>query len=101
MKNTTIKFQLEDREIDLTLTFSRLLKIKNNNKKKYEEFMKAISNKNFDIIFDSLTVLYVAYLCGLDNLEDALSEDEFMDLCPMDLEIIGNTIAELLNTKKK
>ena len=72
--NTIKKLQLNSgEEVELTLTFARLLKVKNHNKKLYEDFMGALKNKDFDIIFDSAKVLYVAYLCGLnDNMKDAL-----------------------------
>ena len=79
--NTIKKLQLNSgEEVELTLTFARLLKVKNHNKKLYEDFMSALKNKDFDIIFDSAKVLYVAYLCGLnDNMKDALSEEEFLE----------------------
>ena len=101
--NTIKKLQLNSgEEVELTLTFARLLKVKNHNKKLYEDFMGALKNKDFDIIFDSAKVLYVAYLCGLnDNMKDALSEEEFLEELPMDFTLINTIVAELIKTKKK
>ena len=101
--NTIKKLQLNSgEEVELTLTFARLLKVKNHNKKLYEDFMGALKNKDFDIIFDSAKVLYVAYLCGLnDNMKDALSEEEFLEELPMDFTLINTIVAELINPKKK
>ena len=101
--NTIKKLELNScEEVELTLTFARLLKVKNHNKKLYEDFMGALKNKDFDIIFDSAKVLYVAYLCGLnDNMKDALSEEEFLEELPMDFALINTIVAELINPKKK
>ena len=101
--NTIKKLQLNSgEEVELTLTFARLLKVKNHNKKLYEDFMGALKNKDFDIIFDSAKVLYVAYLCGLnDNMKDALSEEEFLEELPMDCALINTLVGELKKKKKK
>lgn len=102
MKNTVQKLELNNGEVvELTLTFARLLKVKNHNKKLYEDFMSALKNKDFDPIFDSAKVLYVAYLCGLDDLKDALSENNFLEELPMDFGSINTLVAELINPKKK
>ena len=73
MKNTVQTLELNNGEvIELTLTFARLLKVKNHNKKLYGEFMNSLKNKDFDIFFDSAKIIYVAYLCGLnDNMNNA------------------------------
>lgn len=101
--NTLQKLELNNGEVvELTLTFARLLKVKNHNKKLYEDFMGALKNKDFDIIFDSAKVLYVAYLCGLnDNMKDALSEEEFLEELPMDFALINTLVGELISPKKK
>ena len=78
-------------EIELTLNFARLLKVKNNNKKIYEEFMRALKqDKDFDVIFDSIKILYVAYLCANSNdLDNVMNEEEFCEVLPMDMAKIG------------
>ena len=100
--NTLQKLQLNSgEEVELTLTFAKLLKVKNHNKKLYEDFMNALKNKDFDPLLDSAKVLYVAYLCGLNDLKDALSENDFLEELPMDLTVINQIVAELINPKKK
>lgn len=103
MKCTMLKLELIDgSEVDLTLNFARLLKVKNHNKKLYEEFMNSLKNKDFDPIFDSIKILYVAYLCGQSaDLENAMSEMEFMENVEMDMEVINTLVAELIQGKKK
>lgn len=103
MKNTVKKLELNNgQEVELTLTFARLLKVKNHNKKLYEQFMNALKNKDFDIIFDSAKILYVAYLCGLnDNMKEALSEEDFLEELPMDFALVNTLAAELIQPKKK
>lgn len=103
MKNTIQTLELNNGEvIELTLTFARLLKVKNHNKKLYSDFMDSLKNKDFDIFFDSAKILYVAYLCGLnDNMNEALSENDFLEELPLNLEVINKTVADLINPKKK
>lgn len=103
MKCTMLKMTLENNEeVELTLNFARLLKVKNHNKKIYEDFMTALKNTDFDIVFDSLKVLYIAYLCAnSDKLDGTMSESEFIDLVPMDFAIINGLVAELIQPKKK
>ena len=105
MINTMLELELVDgTKVELTFNFAKLAKVKNYNKKLYAEFMEALKNKDFDIFFDSLKVLYVAYLCAnTDKLKtkEVLSEDEFLELVPMDMVLINNLVAELIQKKKK
>lgn len=102
MKNTYQELELENGEtVKLTLNFARLLKVKNEQPKIYDRFMKVLQNKDFDIVFDSLTVLYAGYLCANINNESILSEDEFMELVPFDLEVINVKAGNLIQSKKK
>ena len=70
-----------------------------------EEYMKALEGgKGFDPIFDSLKVLYVAYLCAnSDKLgtDEVMSEEEFIEMAPSDMELINTVTAELIHPKKK
>lgn len=105
MKCTMLELELMDgSKIKLTLNFARLLKVKNYNKKLYEEYMHALKNQDFDVIFDSLKVIYVAYLCAnSDKLgnEELMSEEELMEVAPMDIATINNLVADLIQPKKK
>ena len=105
MKCTMLELELMDgSKIKLTLNFARLLKVKNYNKKLYEEYMHTLKNQDFDVIFDSLKVIYVAYLCAnSDKLgsEELMSEEELMEVAPKDQKTINNLVADLKKKKKK
>lgn len=102
MKNTYQELELIDGQIvKMTLNFARLLKIKNDQPEIYDRFMKVLNNKDFDLISDSLTVLYAGYLCANIGDESILSEDEFVELIPFDLELINVKAGLLVQGKKK
>ena len=105
MKNTYQELTLTNGEVvKLTLNFARLLKLKNDRKDLYERLMKILQSKDFDIIFDSMTVLYVGYLCAnVEHLQDEqiLSEEEFMELVEFDLGEIIIVAGNLIQSKKK
>ena len=67
-----------------------------------KEIQEYLKNKDFDPLLDSAKVVYVAYLCGFnDDLGNALSEEEFLEELPMDLTVINQIVADLINPKKK
>lgn len=102
MKNTYQELELVDGQVaKMTLNFARLLKIKNDQPNIYDRFMNVLQNKDFDLISDSLTVLYVGYLCANIGNESVMTEDEFVELIPFDLEIINIKAGLLIQGKKK
>lgn len=102
MKSTYQELVLENGEtVKLTLNFARLLKIQAEQPNVYEKFMRVLQNKNFDIVFDSLAVLYTGYLCANMNNESILSEEDFIELVPFDLELINVLAGKLIQSKKK
>lgn len=102
MKNTYQELELIDGQtIKMTLNFARLLKVKNDQPQIYDRFMKVLQNKDFDIISDSLAVLYVGYLCANVSNESVMTEDEFVELMPFDLELINVKAGQLIQGKKK
>lgn len=102
MKNTYQELELNNGEVvKLTLNFARLLKIKNDNKKLYTRLMEVLQAENIDVLFDSLVVLYVGYLCANLDKEEVLSEEDFMDLVPFDLELLNVLAGKLISSDKK
>ena len=101
MKNTYQELELlNGNVVKLTLNFARLLKIKNDNVVLYTKLMKVLQEGASDLIEDCLTVLYVGYLCA--NLQkNTLSESEFIELIPFDLEKINEVAGNLVTGKKK
>ena len=101
MKNTYQELELNKGEVvKLTLNFARLLKIKNDREVLYNRLMRILQASDIDVISDSLTVIYVAYLCANLDIE-VLSEDDFIELVPFDLEKINVIAGKLIMGNKK
>lgn len=106
MKCTFQELELINGEnIKLTLTFSRLLQVKNKRKKEYEEYNSVFSKKgNVDNTFDAITILYTAYLAAnVEHLDDntLMSKTEFMDSIPQNMNLINIIAGKLTNPKLK
>lgn len=103
-KNTFVEIELETGEVvRATLTFYYLLQLKNKHKKVYERYNKIITNGAADE-FDNITVMYTGYLCAFlaDNgdIEDAMSEEEFISALSPDREYLTECVTMLLAPKK-
>ena len=102
MKNTFLDLELEDgSKVQLTLNFSRLLQLKNKNKTMYEKYNKILCNGAKDAIEDTITVIYVAYLCANIEQEEVLSFNQFSEVIPQNFIEINNICQELITPKKK
>lgn len=102
MKNTYQELELNNGEVvKLTLNFARLLKIKNDREDLYTRLMKILQATQVDLILDCLTVLYVGYLCANLDSKNVLSEEEFTDLVPFDIELINVLSGKLIMGNKK
>lgn len=101
LKSTVIDFELVNGEkVQLTLNFSQLLNVRNKRKVDYEKYNKVIMEGAKDI-FDNVQVVYMAYLCGLDDVDEAMSESEFIALIPPYMNVINETVSDLIAPKKK
>ena len=104
--NTTYDFELADgNKVELTLAFYKLYQLRSKRKALYERYNKIMSNNakgGGSDELDTITVLYVAYICANmhKELDDLLSEEDFMMLCGSD-RIAVNTALEHLITPKK
>ncbi|RDU22210.1 hypothetical protein [Anaerosacchariphilus polymeriproducens] len=101
-KNTVIEFELTDEsKVTLSLAFILLLKLKNENKGMYEKFNKIIMNGPKDL-FDNITILYTAYLCAnLEHADKCLTEMQFIESIPDNMNYINEMVQELVAPKKK
>lgn len=80
-KATMLKMAMNDgTEVELTLTYGRLLKLREKNKALYERYNKlAMDGINDEL--DYVTMLYTGYLCA--NIEsECMSEGEFIEKMP-------------------
>ena len=103
--NTTTDFELTDGTVvPLTLTFGLLLKLRSKSKEDYARFNRVIMEGPKDVM-DSMAIIYAAYLCAyIDDHNThggALSEEEFLELCPFDIEGAMYTSKSLINPKAK
>jgi hypothetical protein len=99
-KSTVKKLKLlSGKEVDLTLNFKRLLEVRSKRKDLYERYNNIIMQGTKDS-FDVITVIYTAYLCGLNQIEDGMSEDEFMDELPPYIMTLNAIVRDLVTAKK-
>lgn len=85
-------------EVKLTLTFARLLRVKNENKNLYEKCNDVLMNGAKDI-FQMIDFIYVAYMCA--NLDNFIAYENFIDLVPFDLKKLAQVSDNLMTSKKK
>ena len=101
VKSKAIPFDLEDgTTIDLTLNFKRLLDVRNKRKDIYKRYNQVFMDGLKDAL-DGPVVLYTAYLCGIDNIDTAMSEDAFLELLPPFPGLITDAVISLMKPKKK
>lgn len=104
--NTTYTFTFCDgTTATMTLTFYALYRLKSNNKALYDRYnrtMQTIGSGKGDEL-DSLTLLYIAYVCANANddssASDLMSEEEFIIKCGSDREAIGKAAQALTAPK--
>ena len=100
--NTVYNFELDDGEkVEMTLRFYNLYQLKSKNKQAYEKYNK-IMIKGPQEELENVTILYTAYLCAnLANIDECMTEIEFLQRMPEDREYIGGILQSLINSKKK
>lgn len=85
---------------EMTLAFIRLKMLSSKNKALYERCQKVMANGGKDE-FDTLTVLYSAYVCANMDGENLMSEDEFIEKCGCDRQALMDALQALTNPKKQ
>lgn len=101
MLATTVEHEFFDGStVKCTLAMYRLKQLASKNKKLYETAMKVLG-KGTDDVFESVRVIYAAYICAHMDSEELLTEDEFVMMCGSDYTGINNTVTALINPKKR
>ena len=85
---------------EMTLAFILLKKLSSKNKTLYERCQKIMANGGKDE-FDTLTVLYTAYVCANMDGENLLTEDEFIEKCGFDRQALMDALQALTTAKKQ
>lgn len=101
MLATTVEHEFFDGStVKCTLAMYRLKQLASKNKKLYETAMKVLG-KGTEDVFESIRVVYAAYVCANMDEENLLTEDEFVMLCGSDYAGINQTVTALINPKKR
>lgn len=102
-------------EAELTLGYARLYILKKAKPQIYKAYCKSYiavgKEEEFDVVFDTIQILYTAYLCGLiteakpgtrsQELSNAPGFEQFMEMLPQDdIITLLNTMKELVSPKK-
>lgn len=85
---------------EMTLAFIALKKLSSKNKTLYTRCQKIMANGGQDE-FDTLTVLYAAYMCANMDNEIVLTEDEFIEKCGTDRAALNNAMVAMTQPKKQ
>ncbi len=84
----------------MTLAFINLKRLSSKNKSLYDRCQKIMANGGKDE-FDTLTVLYTAYVCANMDNENLLTEDEFIEKCGCDRQALMDALTALTQPKKQ
>lgn len=99
--NTIVKLDLIDgTQVDMTLTYGKLLKARSKYPEAYEAYNKIEMNGPKEI-FDFLDVIYMGYLCANLEAPTIMSKDDFMEKITTNRKSLLRTYSELLYPKKK
>jgi len=98
---TTVEHEIFDGStVKCTLAMFQLKRLASKDKKLYDLVMKVLS-KGTEDIFESVRVLYAAYICANMDADEIMSEEDFMIACGSDYIGIGETIQKLMNPKNR
>lgn len=98
---TGYEFEFQDGEkCQMSLSFILLKKLSSKNKGLYERQQKIMAHGGKDE-FDTLTVLYAAYVCANMDKSDLMTEDEFIEKCGTDRFSINEALQAMTNPKKR
>lgn len=84
----------------MTLAFIKLKMLAGKNKNLYDRYMKIMA-KGGESEFDTLTVLYAAYVCANLDEENLMTEDEFIEKCGTDRYALNEAMQVMTNPKKR
>lgn len=99
--STRYKFEFYDgSSCEMTLSFIALKRLAGKRKGLYDRMMKVMSDGGKDE-FDTLTLLYGAYVCANLDAEELMTEDEFIELCGCDRFALTEAVQKMTNPKNR
>lgn len=84
---------------NMSLAFILLKRLSAKNRSLYLRCQKVMANGAQDE-FETLTVLYAAYVCANFDNENLLTEDEFIEKCGCDREALMDALTAMTTPKK-
>ncbi len=84
----------------MTLAFIQLKRLSSKNKNLYTRCQSILANGGKDE-FDTLAVLYAAYVCANMDSENLLTEDEFIEKCGTDRQALMDALQAMTTPKKQ
>lgn len=97
---TTYEFEFYDGSTcRMTLAFIKLKMLSSKNRNLYDRCNKVMANGGKDE-FDTLTVLYTAYVCANMDSDNLMTEDEFIEMCGCDRKALMDALTALTTPKK-
>jgi hypothetical protein len=98
---TTVEHELFDGStVKCTLAMYRLKMLASKDKGLYAHAMKVLG-KGTDDVFESIKMLYAAYVCANMDSDDLMTEDDFMMACGSDYAGVTATVGKLINPKNR
>ena len=95
-----IKFSLKDQEIDLSLTFSELYKLRKKHPDEYKRYFE-LQKKMILTDLDAAEMIYIAYLCAnQDAIPNVMSFEEFLDKMKNGRQRVWDTYKQLTTDEK-
>lgn len=103
--NTSIDFELINGDtVPLTISWGLLYQVRSKSKADYERYSKMVSAGVKDDVLGYVTIIYMGYLCAYiqqnGKPDGAMSEKDFLDLVPNDMELVVKTANALLSPKR-
>ena len=86
--------------VKCTLAMYQLKRLASKNKDLYAHAMKVLG-KGTEDVFESVRMIYAAYVCANMDSGELLTEDEFTMMCGADYAGINATINRLINPKNR
>ena len=87
--------------VELTLNLLKIYRLKNKRPELYKNYNNALLKQKEADLLSLVTIVYTAYVCNKFETNTFYSFEDFLDLCPADLESLGDIVDKLISKKNK
>lgn len=96
---TVLKIKLNNnKEVELTLNFAKLLKLSQAKKNVYRRYNDIVNSQKGQDVLDLSYVIYTAYICASEDYE--MTFEKFLELLPPDQALVNELYAKLIAPSK-